>query len=300
MIIQSLWALGAAALFSIMAAFVKLSAGHFGTFELVFYRSIFGVLTIAFYVYTHHLSIRTPYVLGHIKRSILGTISVAGWFLTLGLIPLGTSVTLTYTTPLFMAVNFIILAFLHNKKAPWGLIVAIILGFAGVVTTLQPSFGQNTLWPSLLCLTIAAVDLVTYWQIKELGQMNEPSWRIVFYFTVFGTFFGLVGTLLTSGFHSINAENGVLLLGMGICATLAQLCTTRSYAAGNMLLSSCLGFSAIPFSALISHFFFEDQISWLMAGGMTLILVAGVTATISAKRSEAQERREKAVATSSN
>ena len=34
MLKQSLWSLAASALFSLMAAFVKLCAGHFGTFEL--------------------------------------------------------------------------------------------------------------------------------------------------------------------------------------------------------------------------------------------------------------------------
>lgn len=50
----------------------------------------------------------------------------------------------------------------------------------GVLITLQPSFGKETLLPGLLCLSVALIDLVTYWQIKELGEMHEPSWRIVF------------------------------------------------------------------------------------------------------------------------
>ena len=77
---QSLWALAAAALFSLMAAFIKMSAGHFGTFELVFYRSLFGVLFIASYVWMHGLTLKTVHVFGHIKRSVLGTLSVAVWF----------------------------------------------------------------------------------------------------------------------------------------------------------------------------------------------------------------------------
>lgn len=55
---QSLWALAAAALFSLMATFIKMSAGHFGTFELVFYRSLFGVLFIASYVWIHGLTLK--------------------------------------------------------------------------------------------------------------------------------------------------------------------------------------------------------------------------------------------------
>ena len=289
MLKQSLWSLAASALFSLMAAFVKLCAGHFGTFELVFYRSLFGVLSIGFFVFSHHYTLRTQYFWGHVKRSGLGTLSILVWFFTLGLMPLSTNVTLTYTTPLFMAANFILLALLRHRAIPWTLCLAIVGGFAGVVITLQPSFASDALMPSLLCLSIGFIDLVIYWQIKELGDLKEPSWRIVFYFTLFGTVTGLGGTFLTGGLHSISWESGAYLLGIAVTATLAQLCTTRAYASGNMLLSSCLGFSAIPFSALFSWLFFGDDITWVMTLGMALIIAAGCVATVNVKRQETRQ-----------
>ena len=203
--------------------------------------------------------------------------------------PLSTNVTLTYTTPLFMAANFILLALLRHRAIPWTLCLAIVGGFAGVVITLQTSFASDALMPSLLCLSIGFIDLVIYWQIKELGDMKEPSWRIVFYFTLFGTVAGLIGTLLTGGLHSISWESGAYLLGIAVTATLAQLCTTRAYASGNMLLSSCLGFSAIPFSALFSWLFFGDDITWVMTLGMALIIAAGCVATVNVKRQETRQ-----------
>ena len=113
---QSLWALAAAACFSFMAVFVKLCSGHFGSLELVFYRSLIGIVTISMFVRSQGLSLRTEHLGGHIKRAVLGTISVGLWFFTIGEMPLGTNMTLIYTTPLFMAANFIILAFI--KKLP--------------------------------------------------------------------------------------------------------------------------------------------------------------------------------------
>lgn len=293
MLRQSLWSLAAAALFSLMAAFVKLCAGHFSTFELVFYRSLFGVISIAVFVATHHYTLATTHFWGHIKRSVMGTLSVFIWFMTLGLLPLSTNITLTYTTPLFMAANFILLAFLRHQKAPWMLCLSIITGFIGVVIALQPTFGSEMLVPSLLCLFVSFIDLIVYWQIKELGDLKEPSWRIVFYFTLFGTLGGAAGTFFFGGFHSISWESGACLAGIAVTATLAQLCTTRSYAAGNMLLSSCLGFSAIPFSALFGWLFFNDAITWLMIAGMTLIIAAGCLATITVKQQESRLKQKK-------
>ena len=47
---QSFWAIAAAACFSIMGAFVKFCTEDMGAFELVFYRSLFGAVFIAFVV----------------------------------------------------------------------------------------------------------------------------------------------------------------------------------------------------------------------------------------------------------
>lgn len=284
---QSLWALAAAALFSFMAAFVKLCSDQLGPLELVFYRSLFGVISIALFVYKIKLSVRTPHLWGHIKRSVLGTLSVALWFYAIGKMTFGTCMTLIYTTPLFMAANFTILAFMRRERAPWVLILSILVGFTGVTVVLQPSFNQGELIPALVCLFVSFIDLLVYWQMKELGNLKEPSWRIVFYFTIFGTVFGALGAILfDGGMHVPTGMTIVGILGMGACATLGQICTTRSYAYGNMLLSSCLGFSAIPFSALISYFLFGEAQSVVALVGMSLIIAAGMTASVSTKRAE--------------
>lgn len=284
---QSLWALAAAFLFSLMAAFVKLCSSELGSLELVFYRSLFGALSIGLFVLKTGSDIRTPYLWGNIKRSVLGTISVALWFYTLGKLPFGTNMTLIYTTPLFMAANFWILSLIKHERAPWALILSIIIGFAGIVIVLQPSFHSEDLIPALICLGVSLVDLLVYWQMKELGRLGEPSWRIVFYFTIFGTLFGLIGSfMLEDGMHIPSGTAVLGILGMGLCATLGQICTTKSYAYGNMLLSSCLGFSAIPISAVISFFLFGEGTTSTALAGMSLIIAAGMTASVTTKKQE--------------
>ncbi len=334
---QSLWALAAAALFSIMAAFVKLCSDNHGPLEMVFYRSLFGVLIIALFVWRNRktLTLRTEHLRGHITRSVLGTLSIMLWFFTLGQMHFGTCMTLIYTTPLFMAANFVILALMRHKPAPWALVLATIAGFSGVTMVLtcmtliyttplfmaanfvilalmrhkpapwalvlatiagfsgvtmvlQPSFNEGELIPALICLGVSLLDLAIYWQMKELGNLKEPSWRIVFYFTCFGTVMGLIGaSIFEGGLHMPNQQGLIGIVGMGICATLGQICTTKSYAYGNMLLSSCLGFSAIPFSVTISYFWFGESVTMATLVGAAIILCSGMIATITTKRAEA-------------
>lgn len=110
-----------------------------------------------------------------------------------------------------------------------------------------------------------------------------------FYFTCFGTCFGLIGAyLLEDGLHIPSPEAALAVLAMGAFATLGQIATTRSYAYGNMLLSSCLGFSAIPFAAIISWLLFDEPSTLMSICGMLLITTAGIGATIITKRAEAR------------
>ena len=212
-----------------------------------------------------------------------------------GLLEGGPTVRSDDMTPLFMAANFVILALMRHKPAPWALVLATIAGFTGVTIVLQPSFNEGELIPALICLGVSLLDLVIYWQMKELGDMKEPSWRIVFYFTLFGTIAGLIACyVVEGGLHMPNAQGLVGILGMGLCATLGQICTTRSYAYGNMLLSSCLGFSAIPFSVIISFFWFGESVTAATLTGAAVILCSGMMATVATKRTEAAEKAARA------
>ena len=58
-----------------------------------------------------------------------------------------------------------------------------------------------------------------------------------------------------------------------------------------MLLVSCLGFSAIPFSEIISILFFKHDPVWEVLVGMGLIILAGILSTLYTKKEEINLRR---------
>ncbi|MCD8338679.1 MAG: DMT family transporter [Burkholderiales bacterium] len=293
MIIQSLWALAAAASFSAMAALVKLCDGTFGSMELVFYRSLFTVLFLLSVVWVNGYTLRPNYAGWHFLRAVLGFASVGVWFFTLGKMPLGTNVTLTYTTSLFLAVNFIILSLIRHQRPPWGAIGSILLGFLGVIAVMQPTLEAGTEIPALLCLLVALIDLGGYWCIRRLGQVNEQSWRIVFNLSLFSLIGSLIFVLaFEDGFHMPTFKSGCLLLGMGLFATAGMLAATRAWSGGNMLLVSCLGFSAIPFSEIISIVVFGLAPSAMTIAGMCLVVIAGMLSVAYTRAQTAKQELE--------
>lgn len=286
---KSLWMLSASFFFSLMAVFVKMGAEDFGTFELIFYRSLAGVILLYSFIRAKGYTIRTPYLFGHFKRSFIGTFSMSLWFLSLTMLPVGTSMTLNYTSPLFMSSFVIFFLLMRKEPMPWGLLGCILIGFCGVVLVLRPSFSSGQMLGAMLALSSGFLGSVAYWQIKELGQLKEPSWRIVFYFTVFGTVYGLLGNFfIEGGLSPITADNVIYLLGMALCATLAQCSLTLAFGQGNVLLSSCLQFSAIIMAELMGWFFFNDELSLTTELGILVIMVAGVSATMLTRRQQAK------------
>ena len=162
--LQSFWMLVAAFFFAVMSAFVKLSSAETGTFEIVFWRSLISFAVIWGFMLAKGCSPRTNYLTGHLKRSILGTVSFTMWFATMGHLPLGTSTTLNYTAPLFIALTVIVIALKNREKAPWLLALAIVTGFIGVCLVLQPSVnGEQFKW-ALLGLFAASMGPIIFFQ----------------------------------------------------------------------------------------------------------------------------------------
>lgn len=283
--LQSCWMLVASLLFATMSSLVKTSAADVGTFEIVFYRSLIGLLFISIVMLLKGQTMHTNYLFGHIKRSVLGTVSFTIWFFSMGHLPLGTAVTLNYTAPLFIAGTFVVSALMHHQKAPWSLATAITAGFVGVCLILQPSIASDELPYALFGLVGGAMGPFIFFQIAQLGRLREPALRIVFYFSLVGTIWGLGGCYLMEGglkMHAMPVWAG--LLGVGITAVLAQVAMTRAFAYGNMMLTACFQFAVIPFAEIISVIFFDEALPPVALTGMMLILAAGCTASIITKR----------------
>jgi S-adenosylmethionine uptake transporter len=284
---QSLWMLVSALLFALMAACVKLASATYGTAEIVLFRSLVGVVGLFAYARIRGQSLATPVAGLHLRRSVVGVTALALWFYALGELPLGTAMTLNFSSPLFSTAFVIGAAVLAGRRAPWILSCCVVVGFIGIVLILQPSFGAGQEVAALLGLLSGFLSAVAYWHVRKLVRLGEPEWRTVFYFALSGSAFGLIGAL-PEGFTRNHTPQGLfLLLAVGICATLAQLAMTRAYGRGRTVLTANLQFSAIVFAALLGILLFGDRIAitgWL---GMAVIIASCIVATVLVRRRSA-------------
>jgi S-adenosylmethionine uptake transporter len=276
---QSLWMLVSALLFSLMAACVKIAAAYYGTAEIVLFRSLVGVVVLFAYARVSGQSLSTDVAGIHIRRSVIGVASLALWFYSLGKLPLGTAMTLIFSSPLFSTAFVIGAALLAGRRVPWVLAACAGVGFAGVVLILQPSFGAGHELPALLGLLSGFLSAIAYWHVRALGRIGEPEWRTVFYFSLCGTVLGFVAAASTGFTLNHTGASLATLFAVGIFATLAQLAMTRAYGKGRTVLTANLQFTAIVFAALLGMAAFGDRIAasaWL---GIGIIIASCIVAT---------------------
>ena len=286
---QCLWMLAASFFFSIMAACTKWGASFgFGTFELLFYRQIVAVLLILGWVFYEGKTLLNPLLGAHIKRSLLGTAALMVWMWALGILPLSTAMTLNYTNPLFMAgiVTFITLR--HHGRIQYKLLGLLVVGFIGVAMILRPRVPGSDSWVGWFGLSSGLLAALAQFQVRQMARLREPAWRIVFFFTLTGAVFGLGGHFVTGRtLTTITWSNVWSLLGLSLSGVAAQLCMTKAWSGGNVLVTSSFQYFAIIFASIEGLVFFGETMSMVSIIGVVLIALAGMGATMEQRKKKA-------------
>lgn len=282
---QSLWMIAASFSFACMGVFVKLASDAFSAAEVVFYRSVVSLAFMMGIVHFRGVRLRTPHWRSHLSRSVVGFISLICFFNAIALLPLATAVTFSYTSPLFLA-----LALVWLRKIPlrFSVLGALAIGFAGVVLLLRPTFHADQLVGGLFGIANGFLSAMAYYNVRELGELGETEERTVFYFTLF-TLIASVLWMALYEFHPVDLRGGLLLLGVGASATVAQLTMTRAYKRGNTLVSASLAYSTVIFASLFGMVFWQETLSlgaWL---SIALIVASGLVTTWFSRANPAEQ-----------
>jgi S-adenosylmethionine uptake transporter len=275
---SALWMVVASLLFALMGACVKFAGRQYGVTELLFYRAVFGAVCLFAFAQARGLTLATPLVGLHCKRSVVGTVAVGLWFYATTVLPLGTALTLNYTSPLFLAALVAGVTLRARGRLDWPLMATVGIGFVGVMLVLQPAYSAEQAFGAAAGLVSGVLSAAAYWHVKELGERGEPEWRTVFYFSLTGTVLGLLATLPT-GFSQHTPTGAALLFAIGAFTLLAQLAMTRAYGSGRALAAANLQYSAVVFASAFGVLLFDDRIPLVGWAGIAVIVLSGVLST---------------------
>jgi drug/metabolite transporter (DMT)-like permease len=268
----ALYMLISALLFAIMGALIKIVSRYLPNEMVVFFRSLAGLLVLLPWLVHHGFKgLATNHLSAHLARSLAGLTAMYCFFYALSVLPLAEATLLNYATPLFTP--FIAYVWLRehvNRRVK----VAIAVGFAGILFILKPGGGLFT-GAALVGLSAGVFAALAMVSIRKLTR-TEPTWRIVFYFS-------LVSTIVSSfpllyAWKTPDPSLWGLLLAMGAVASLAQVFLTRAYAQAPAAQVGPFTYATVLFAAGAGWWFWGEAVDALTLLGAVLVVVGGIAA----------------------
>ena len=283
---QSLWMLTASLLFALVAVSIKYAVDLYSTFEFLFYRSIAGTATCLYLLHKSGGTLKTSHPLRHLIRCAIGTSCLCLSIYILKGLPIATAQALQYTSPLWFCLFLVLAGMAEKEKVSRSLLVAVLIGFVGIVTILRPDFSGQDAFFAVMGILTGLTGGGADFMIRDLGRHQEPKERIIFYFTLSGTLVGLLATLATTGFHSHTFEGIAALSALMICGTLGQFALTQAWTFGHPILNSIFQFSGIPFAILFGYLCFDEYLDGMTILGSLIVMLSGIAASVIRIRSE--------------
>lgn len=213
----------AACCFAVMATCIKIASSELPAVQLVFLRSIIGLLIILPIVLPRGIKfIKTPVPQLHMLRGLISICAMTCFFYAISHVGLSESTLLNASSPLFIG----LLAMpVLKEKIRMRSALALIIGFIGVCFILKPGTALFTIAALIgLCsgFFIACAKILVRYMAN-----TEPVMRTVFYFSVFSSIYS---SILMIWFWQTPTLFDVLIMALAaLCATGGQTLLTYSF-----------------------------------------------------------------------
>lgn len=267
-----LYIMAAAFGFAMMSLFVKL-AGDLPAFQKAFFRNFVALIFIFIMMLREKVSFIPPkeHIPDLLGRSFFGTMGLLCNFYALGKLNLSDANMLNKLSP-FFAIVFSI--FLLKEKPKFTQIIGVAVAFVGSLFIIKPSFDNPQALPAIAGLLGGMGAGIAYTFVRRLGQKQENSRRIVFFFSAFSCLLCL--PFLIIEYEHMSGLQLLYLIFAGTFACIGQLGITKAYICAPAREISVYDYTQVIFAAVLGFFVFGDIPDWLSILGYVLIIGAGV------------------------
>ena len=260
-----LWMIFATANYAATYAVVRHLSSDFSIFQLVFFRSVLGVILMAPWLFKVGAGIlRTDHFGSYVYRSILNYGGMVLLIFALANLPLQDVTGLMFTSPLF-TVLFVVL-FLGERPGirRWA---ALLIGFGGVMIIIRPGFQELT-WAAIgVVVTSCAYALINV-STKQLAKLDSSN-KIIYYDFLLMSAIGLVPAVVY--WNEVRAEHLVWIFAVGIFSALARQGIIRALSVGEASVVMPFNFLKLPFTVCLGVIFFhENPDIWTGAGALVI------------------------------
>lgn len=277
----TLWVIGALTSFCLMAIGARELNSQIGIFQILFFRSIVGLLVLLPIMFlSNFLSKKSNFLLPkriklHLVRNLFHFAGQYGWFLGIGLLPLATVFAIEFTVPLW---TIIISYFFLKESITVRKVIAVLLGILGVIVIVQPSL-EVARYGSLMVLGAAICYAFSHVATKSLSNTENPI-TIIFMMCLIQAPLGLL--LFIEGWTTPAGIQWLWLVIIGVTALSAHYCMTKAMQHAEVTFVVTMDMFRLPLISLIGVLLYAEHFSVALILGM-LLIVAGNSVNIYGK-----------------
>jgi drug/metabolite transporter (DMT)-like permease len=269
------WMILAQLFFAGMNVFTRLSARYIPWSEVAAGRFLVGAAMALAISWYRGSSLRIIDRRGSWRRSVYGTLAALCTFYALSSnrIALGDAATLGATAPIFVA---LLSARLLGEPVGPRVAVAVVLGFAGVVAVVRPSFEIAVPVAAIATVGAAFYALAMIW-LRKIGP-GETHEAVVVHFSLVALVTMLAVALPV--WRWPDERSGLYLLGVGVGGGGAQIAMTRAYSLHRAAPVSALSGLGIVLTYVLAIPTFGDQPTGWQIAGSVLVIAASILLSI--------------------
>ncbi|MEP6269594.1 MAG: DMT family transporter [Paracoccaceae bacterium] len=263
-----LWMLGGIAAFSSMAVAGRELSTELDTFEIMMYRSLFGVLLVVIVAKlagTLH-QINTDDMSVHLMRNLAHFIGQNLWFYALTIIPLAQVFALEFTSPLWVIV---LSPFILGEKLILIRIISAIMGFIGILIVARPDMaGLNS---GIVTAAASAIFFALSIMFTKRLTRTQSITCILFYLTTMQLVFGIIAAGYDGDITVPTMAALPLVLLIGAAGLTAHFCLTKALALAPATVVMPLDFARLPTIAIVGMLVYNESLDFWVFVGATII-----------------------------
>ncbi|WP_108397738.1 DMT family transporter [Devosia submarina] len=261
------WLLSDMVLVTIMTVLVKLGGASYPAVQMVFIRSLIGLVSVLPLAWRHRRALRQTRHWGrHGFRVLCNTIALNANFAALTALPLALVNAIGFMRPL--VVLALATWMLGERSGPWRWIGACI-GFAGVLVMVGPS---EISWNLGLLAALTMVVFGSLATVQTRALAGENTTVLMVFYTVGLTLFTAIPALLA--WQPVSVGDWPLLLAIGVLAQMGQYCYLRAYQSSPANMLAPFSYLSIVLASLAGFIVFGEVPGVTTFAGIAIIIGA--------------------------
>ena len=257
--------------FTVMAVAGREASVELDPFELLMYRSIFGIVFVfAICLYSGSLEqIRIDRFGLHLTRNIFHFMGTILWIFAIFKIPLAQVFAFEFSTPLWTAV---LAPIFLGERLTWTRRIAVTAGFIGILIVARPGFSQLSpgVVAAILCAVGFAVSAITTRRLVGFASVT----CILFWMVVIQSILSFAIAGFDGDIAYPTTRTAVPVLLVALTGLSAHYCLTSALRCAPATVVMPLDFARLPIIAVVGMLLYGETLDLFIFAGAAIIVGA--------------------------